>query len=225
MQQSKRSKERKIITYVNSIALFIFLSLLYSVVTNGAVTKIDLWVSLHIFKLYHPFLNTVLIFFTNLNGVFGSLVFSILIMAWLYRKKHLNAFCFYLLAFSGMAVLFLLLKFLVARERPHSELIDVINFSFPSGHASMTMAMAVILYFIFVKNMHDSVVKKTLMILCIFWPIFIAFTRVYLNVHWFSDVAAGLALGLFWVTFVYLWLTRKGSSVSVSFEKNMALSL
>ncbi len=219
MQKRKKSNDRKIITYVNSIALFIFLSLMYSVLTNGAVTKIDLWVSRYISQLYHPALNAALIFFTNLNGVLGSLVFSIFMMAWLYSKKYFNAFRFYLIAFSGMAVLFLLLKFLVARERPHSELIDVINFSFPSGHASMTMTISVILYFIFVKNMHTGVLKRALIVLCIFWPIFIAFTRVYLNVHWFSDVAAGLALGLFWTTFVYLWLSRKGASCSVSFEK------
>ena len=113
MQKSQKHQDAKKIGYVNSIALFIFLSLMYSVVTKGVVTELDLWVSHHISGLYHPLFNTIFIFFTHLNGVWGTVIFSLMVMGWLYHKKHLHALRFYLIAFAGTAVLFSALKLLI----------------------------------------------------------------------------------------------------------------
>jgi len=123
-------------------------------------------------------------------------------------KKWYKDRIFYLLSFSGAAVLFLSIKQMVARARPHSDLIDVINYSFPSGHSTLTMTTALLVYFIFVKRLSSSLAKNVFLFVCIVWPILVALTRVYLNVHWLSDVIAGLALGVFLVTFMSLFLLK-----------------
>ena len=123
-------------------------------------------------------------------------------------KKWYRDRLFYLLSFSTALVLFLSIKQMVARPRPHSDLIDVINYSFPSGHSTLTITTALLVYFIFVKRLSSSLAKNVLLVVCIVWPMFIAFTRVYLNAHWLSDVIAGLALGIFLVTFIRLFLSK-----------------
>jgi undecaprenyl-diphosphatase len=149
-----------------------------------------------------------MLFITNFNGVVGNVVFAIFAILFLTYKKCYKDRLFYLLSFSGAAILFAGIKQMVARARPHSDLIDVINYSFPSGHSTLSMTTALLLYFIFVRKCTSSLVKNSLLAVCIIWPIFIAFTRIYLNVHWLSDVMAGLVLGIFWVTFMRLFLYK-----------------
>jgi len=61
--------------------------------------------------------------------------------------------------------------------------------------------LAFSLYLIFKDKVKS---ENLLLILAIIYPIMISFTRVYLNVHYVSDVLAGIGLGLFSVSMVYL---------------------
>jgi len=69
----------------------------------------------------------------------------------------------------------------------------------------MATVLALSLYFIFRKRIGKGFSQLLLLLASLLWPVTIAFTRVYLNVHWTSDVLAGLGLGIFWVTLVYLF--------------------
>jgi undecaprenyl-diphosphatase len=113
------------------------------------------------------------------------------------------------LTFSGSFVLFVGIKLLVERTRPLLKLVNEHGFSFPSGHSTMSMAIALSLYFIFVNKISSTKGRIVLLVLTLFWPILIALTRIYLNVHWFSDVVAGLTLGIFWVTLIATFTLRK----------------
>jgi undecaprenyl-diphosphatase len=193
---------------VNIISFFIFIFILYCVTSDNYLTVVDKWVNTHIETIQTPALTTIFIFITNLAGVVGNSIFAIFAMLFLTYKKWYQERLFYLLSFSGSVILFTGIKQIVARTRPHSELIDVINYSFPSGHSTLSMTIALLLYFIFVKRFNSSWAKYSLLAASILWAILIAFTRVYLNVHWLSDVVAGLTLGIFWVTLVRLFFIK-----------------
>ena len=194
---------------LNILALLLFLSILYNVSTDGYLTEIDTWINQQVSTLHTPILTKVIIFITNINGVVGNILIGIIAIIFLTYKKWYDARRFYLFSLLGSLILFAGFKQLVARLRPHSELIEVINYSFPSGHATLSMTTALLVYFIFAPKSTSMFVKNILLTVCIIWPLFIAFTRVYLNVHWMSDVLAGLTLGLFWVTFVKLIFYNK----------------
>jgi len=194
---------------LNILALVLFLGILYNVSTDGYLTQLDTWVNQQVSTLHTPTLTKVIIFITNINGVVGNIVIGIIAIVFLTYKKWYDARRFYLFSLLGSLVLFAGLKQLVARLRPHSEIIDVINYSFPSGHATLSMTTALLVYFIFTPKSTSTFVQNILLIVCIICPLFIAFTRVYLNVHWLSDVLAGLVLGLFWVTFTKLIFYNK----------------
>ena len=77
------------------------------------------------------------------------------------------------------------------RARPLSSIINETNFTFPSGHATITVVFLGLITYLFSKK--DS--KKQMTIVTIFLILFIGFTRIYLRVHWFTDVITGFILG------------------------------
>jgi len=212
-QPDTHSSHRKTLVALNVLSLLLFLCILYCVVGDHYLPTVDRWVNAQVVSIQTPALTEVLIIITNLNGVVGNVIFAIFAMLFLTYKKWYKDRLFYLLSLSGAVILYLSIKQMVARARPHSDLIDVINYSFPSGHATLSMTTALLLYFIFEKRLSSSFAGNGLLVVCIAWPIFIVFTRVYLNVHWLSDVMAGLALGVFWVTFIVLFFIKRDNEL------------
>ena len=207
-QPEIHSSHRRPLILLNVLTLLLFLFILYCVISDRYLPAIDRWVSSDVVSIQTPALTEVLIFITNFNGVVGNVIFGIFAMLFLTYKKWYKDRLFYFLSFSGAVILFTGIKHMVARTRPHSDLIDVINYSFPSGHSTLSMTTALLLYFIFLKRCTSTLLKSVLLAVCIVWPIFIAFTRIYLNVHWLSDVMSGLVLGVFCVTFMRLFLYK-----------------
>lgn len=107
-------------------------------------------------------------------------------------------------------VLMLLLKQLFQRKRPLSPLLKAAKgLSFPSGHAIMAVTFYGLLIYILQHTITIEWLKWTLMILIVFLIILIGFSRVYLRVHYASDVAAGFIIGLLWLVIslaVLKWL-------------------
>lgn len=200
---------RNFLKVLSIISFFLFLLLLFSVLSNGKVLELDKWVSTNVPSLQTPVLTDIVIFITNINGVTGSTIFSLFFIMFLLYKKYYQDLQFYLLAFLGASALFTVIKLLVERTRPVLKIINEQGFSFPSGHSTMSMVIALSLYVIFVKKIRTLNGRMALLIFCIVWPIIIVSTRLYLNVHWLSDTVAGLSLGIFWVTLtVYLFEKR-----------------
>ena len=197
--KAEQESKRKVLIGLLVISLLVFLTILYNVLTNGPLLMVDRWVSTEVPNIQSPVLTDLIIFITNINGMLGSAIFSIFLISFLIYKKYYEDLKFYLLAFLGASALFIVIKLLVERARPVLKIINEQGFSFPSGHSTMSMAMALSLYFIFVTKIDSAGRHRLLLVVCLAWPLLIAFTRIYLNVHWLSDTIAGLSLGLFWV--------------------------
>ena len=211
MQKQLESKISSSKTWlaVLSLCLAIFLFMFYNVTYSGPMLSLDVWVSQHVPSIQSPALTKVIIFITDLNGVFGSAVISALFILFLLSKKSYKAVQFYLVSFLGASALFTVIKMLVDRARPALKIVEEAGLSFPSGHSTMSMTVALLFYFIIVKNMLPSLGRTLLLLLCILWPLMIVFTRIYLNVHWLTDTLAGLSLGLFWTILVYQMMVKR----------------
>jgi undecaprenyl-diphosphatase len=106
-------------------------------------------------------------------------------------------------ALVGGEILDLLLKTWFARPRPQfaDPLAVALYYSFPSGHATMSLiTYGLLAYFLFIGLRHAYLRVPTVagLILLI---LFIGFSRLYLGVHYASDVLAGFAVGGLWLTF------------------------
>ena len=202
-------KKHPLLIMFNILGLYLFAKMAEDVMDKEFIIAVDQWISIHINVVRTPLLNEVMIFITNLNGGMGILLFSLVVMVVLAYLKWYKDLLFYTMSIGGAAFVFTMVKVIVQRIRPSSELMDVTGYAFPSGHATMATAMAVALYFILVKRIYSRELRILLFFSSIAWPLIIAASRVYLEVHWLSDVIAGLGLGLFWVTFIVLVMEGK----------------
>ncbi|SHL48384.1 phosphatase PAP2 family protein [Hymenobacter psychrotolerans] len=100
-----------------------------------------------------------------------------------------------LLAVAGSAILNQLLKMHFQRPRPTTALLAQLGLSFPSGHAMIGMALYGCLAWLLWRHGRHPVWGLLLLL----WAVLIGLTRVYLQVHYATDVLAGFAAGLLWL--------------------------
>lgn len=97
-------------------------------------------------------------------------------------------------------VLMLLLKQLFQRKRPLSPLLKAARgLSFPSGHAIMAVTFYGLLIYILQHTITIDWLKWILFILVVGLIMLIGFSRIYLRVHYASDVLGGFIIGLLWL--------------------------
>lgn len=113
----------------------------------------------------------------------------------------------------------ILLKRFINRARPTTEhLVSVTTLSYPSGHAMSAMAFyGFLIYLIYTFKM-NIFLKVCLIVILFLFILSVGLSRIYLGVHFPSDVAGGYIAGLFWVFFCILLLNlirlfRKGNTV------------
>jgi undecaprenyl-diphosphatase len=152
---------------------------------------------------------------TNLGSTASMGVLAALVALWLLRASRPYDAVFVGAAAAGAALLFTGIKRLLDRGRPPLEghLVDVSNESLPSGHA--TMAVAVIGSLVVLAWPGRGAVARAVMVLAgLAWVGAVGLTRVYLGVHWFSDVVAGWLVGGAWLALCAVLATRLARSPS-----------
>lgn len=143
---------------------------------------------------------------TSLGSATIVTLITVLIFLFLLMKREYRSAVYVLFATVSGAVLVTLLKVLFARERPDivTHLVYEASKSFPSGHSTisavMYLSMAVLVMRI--EKSH----KERLFIICtaLFLTFIIGLSRIYLGVHYPSDVLAGWALGVFWALLIWV---------------------
>ena len=96
-----------------------------------------------------------------------------------------------------------------SRTRPDDPVLRAaMGFSFPSGHAMSAMTFYGLLIYIVWKNVENVALKWILTILLVVFIHLIGFSRIYLRVHYASDVMAGFSLGLIWLV-LSLWVMHR----------------
>jgi undecaprenyl-diphosphatase len=153
--------------------------------------------------------------FTAIGGT-GVLVLMVLTVAGflgLTGKGH--AALAIIVAVSGGTLLSQTMKWAYARPRP--ELVphgaEVYTASFPSGHAMMSAIVYLTLGAMLARTQSSQAVKAYIIGVAIFLTVLVGTSRVYLGVHWPTDVLAGWALGALWAIaswLAMLWLQSRG---------------
>lgn len=189
---------------MNILGFYLFVKMAEDVIEKEYILVIDRWIETHVNAMQTPLLTNFMVALTNFNGAMGIFIFSILMILFLIYKRWYNDLLFYIFSVFGANIAFIVIKMIVQRARPSSDILTITTHSFPSGHATMATAMSLAVYFILAKRVHSIGLQLLLLVSCIVWPVIIAFSRVYLDVHWLSDVIAGIGLGLFWVTLIVL---------------------
>jgi undecaprenyl-diphosphatase len=143
-------------------------------------------------------------------------VLSLAFAVYLFYRNYRKYGVLLLAAMGGDALIVSIAKTLVHSARPLNGLVYDTGFSFPSGHTTASMVFCGLLAYLAWQHWKSTKAKTASIALSITIISIVSFDRIYLNVHWFSDVLGGCLLGLFWLAFI-LWVFR-------SVENNQEIS-
>lgn len=117
----------------------------------------------------------------------------------LYRRGHLVDAAFLPLVLGGAQLLNLILKLSFHRSRPEVAFVQLDTYSFPSGHAMASTAAYGAVAYLAWSRLRTRRSRVLLGVAVALLVALIGFSRLYLGVHYLSDVLAGIAGGAFWL--------------------------
>lgn len=142
----------------------------------------------------------------------GPLLVASLVTAFFFFILHYRRYSLLLLgAMAGDALLVEFFKTIIASPRPLNGIIVETGYSFPSGHTTSSVVLFGILVYIVWRHWKNVHVKVLAVGLYVSVVGVVGFDRIYLNVHWFSDVLGAMFLGVFWIGFCVSMFKSFGS--------------
>lgn len=180
----------------SAMGLMTFGLLTLFIISIEGIPKVDQLVLDFFVAIRNPFLTKVFKAFTFMaDPMTIIIVVSTLVIVLLARSHKALGLWFAFTSLASMVVVNMGLKTLVGRPRPDLSLrmVDIFSPSFPSGHS----LSSVVCYWgiAYILDRLDPEAYKTFKLLLLILPIFIAFSRTYLAVHYFTDILGGLILG------------------------------
>lgn len=143
---------------------------------------------------------------TNLGGATCLITITILLIIIVKNKK------IGLLTLTNLVTITILnqiLKLILRRPRPTEfRIINETGYSFPSGHSMISMAFYGFLIYLIYKNIKNKYLKTTLIIILSLLIITIGISRIYLGVHYLSDVIGGFLISISYLI-AYIKLINK----------------
>jgi len=187
------------------ILLFVAFALIAWRIQAGGVTTIDSYVKGLVRGLQTESSLSFFSYFTKLGsaiGIIGTLTLSLFVF---WKKRYYVAMVVYPMAVLITHLVNKGIKEIVKRDRPSlNEAFDALGYSFPSGHAMLSMVTYGFLAYIIaanVKNVAGKVVITIAMALLIIW---IGLSRIILSVHYPTDILAGYCLsGMLLIIAIY----------------------
>ncbi len=198
-----------------SLALYSFFVYLAILVIESspkvfALDKLGFW----IFEKFNFALFYFFSVFTYSAKWFVLFPFAILLCVWVYKNYRAETLKFTASLWTTLvfaSALILSLKYSIARERPDFARVSVDGFAFPSGHAGIATAFSVIMIFLILKMVRIAK-KRVLIAGLLIWAVLIYISRIYLGVHYMSDILGGIIVGFIAALLgmsLYLWLDEK----------------
>jgi hypothetical protein len=186
---------------VSIASLWVFVALTEEVLHHEAITRLDAtvldWTRAHSTPAGHAIAVTV----SAIGAPRAIVSLGLMGAVWLARRRQWLFLETWIIALIGGEALNEILKHLIQRPRPeHSAILSSQSWSFPSAHAMESLiGYGMLAYGLFVlvswprRRLRYLALGTTLLILLIGW------SRIYLGVHYVSDVIGGYTAGLIWL--------------------------
>jgi len=177
---------------------WLFLGVVEDVVTQDRLVDVDRAVYGWLSSLRSRAGDDVMVTISELAGVQVTLAVIAAVALWFAITRRFLTLAHWVAAAAFGQVLVLALKYGLQRARPPTAYAAIDEFSFPSGHAAMTIVVYGFLAFLLG---HGKPISKhgAFALVAAAIATLVAFARLYLGVHWMSDVIAGFGLGVAWI--------------------------
>ena len=187
---------------VSGGCLWLFGGLLEDILHGDPLVRVDEAVATTLHGWATPLATTIVVLITDLGSPVTLMAVGVIVAVVYGRRRQWLSLATWIVALGGGELLNLLLKAIVVRPRPvfaHPWLLARTS-SFPSCHAMLSLiAYGMLGYFALLRlrswRMRTAVVCGVMLLVLL-----IGFSRLYLGVHYFSDVIAGFAAGGVWLS-------------------------
>ena len=182
-------------------AAWLFGAIAEDVATGDSLTQLDIEIALWLHQRATPTVTRWLLVITHLHSTIAISCYAVVIGVLLYAKRHWQQLVTLFACVAGGMVLNVAMKFAFHRARPlfDQPLLTLPTYSFPSGH----VAASTVFYGLGVAWVFGRTRKAGWRVLAIVATAsaiaLVAFSRMYLGVHYLSDVAAAFAEGVAWL--------------------------
>ena len=191
---AKRRDTKSTLLYTLTLGVFLFLAA-WIKIAGSLPFDIPLMTWLHA----HAALSLDLFFrsITNFGGAEGAVILVGVAGVILLLKKSYSRLTFVLAGMAGTLVINTILKALFHRDRPSlwPHLVDEAGYSFPSGHAMASMSLALICIVLSWQTRY----RWWVVVVAAVFVITIGVSRLYLGVHYPSDIITGWCVSTVWI--------------------------
>lgn len=179
-------------------------------VSNEKVTRFDLDIISIVQGWETPWLTNVMKFFTFIGDRYQVIILSGMVIVFLFVVlRHRKELLLFIWASVGSVALNETLKVIFARERPDIyRLSEQAGYSFPSGHAMAAFTLYSVLAYLLWRHIRTRVGKGVLLVTVVLVICIIGISRIYLGVHYPSDIIAGYMMSGCWLA-LSIWLYQK----------------
>lgn len=209
-----------------SISTWIFAYIAEDVAHGEPLTLVDTRFSNWLHAHANPAVTSFMLLITNLHSTLGISIMALIVCVYLWRRRSRRRIAAFVLTVYGGMLLNLWLKHVFQRARPHFDdaILTINTFSFPSGH---TMA-ATVFYGALSTLVCLEVGRFSLRALAVFGSILlillVGFSRIYLGVHYLTDVLGAMIEGAGWLIlcFTAFELLRQRTALDWKGEKRLS---
>ncbi|EKD86973.1 MAG: phosphoesterase PA-phosphatase related protein [uncultured bacterium] len=185
------------VVLISLVSLYVFLKISHDVF-ESELFLFDSTLTNFLFSLRSPMLTDIMISITSLGSVYVLLIASLSVAFYLFIKRRRDAVIYLMFLYSGV-FLNLILKLMYQRPRPSLHpLINENTYSFPSGHAMNSFVFFSAMTYLVLRQTKNKKLRSLVLIVSIAAVLAIGVSRVYLGVHYPSDVVAGYIAGFLW---------------------------
>jgi undecaprenyl-diphosphatase len=179
-------------------------------VTDNKVVQFDKKIISFVQGLETPALTSMMKFFTFIGGGLPVVVVTLIIMFFLYKVlHHRGELILFIGVVIGSVILNETLKLIFHRARPMlHRVIDANGFSFPSGHSMAAFSLYGVVAFLLWRHISTSLGRGMLIVISIIMTITIGVSRIYLGVHYPSDVLGGFLASGSWLA-ISIWYYQR----------------
>ncbi len=190
---------------------FLLIKLIDNYVETEGLMALDMPIYRQMTEVRSPGLNRLMVLITtgaNLRMVaWGEILFGLLLLA----EQRKRLFLSMVMGLAGGGAFITFLKFYLERGRPpvESALIQVNGYAFPSWHGYFAVVFYGLVVYYWWQVAGSRWKKMVGTVLGTGWIIALAFSRIYLGVHWTTDVLAGMTAAGVWLGLTIVFLEYK----------------
>ena len=186
------------------VATWIFIAIAEDVVTGDPLVVVDARFSNWLHEHAVQPLTKLMLLVSMVHAPLGITIMTLAVSAWLWRRRLYYWVLRIMLSVFGGMLLNVLLKHIFRRPRPHfaNPIVTLTSYGFPSGHTMMATVFYGSLCAFAISRTSSWRWRAVEIFIALFMIALVGFSRIYLGVHYLSDVLGAIAEGLAWLALV-----------------------